>query len=124
MMSFFKEAIGVVTEPLLITFLLVFAAVASRLVGRQRVARALLLCAAAIAYLSSIPLAGEMLLRPLEAGFPPMGSHPRAVNYVVVLGSGYAPRGGIPVSGALEEEGLAWITEGELLLLSQPGTRI
>jgi uncharacterized SAM-binding protein YcdF (DUF218 family) len=123
-MSFFKQAIGVVTGPLVIASLLAFAAVASRLAGRQRVSRALLLCAAGIAYLGSIPLAGEILLRPLEASFSPLASPAPAVNFVVVLGSGYAPRAGIPVTGALDAEGLARITEGVRLLRSLPGARL
>ncbi len=123
-MSVLQEAVGVVSAPLPIACLLAFAALALRLAGRLRAGRAVLLCAAGIVYLGSIPLAGEMLLRPLEDSFPPLAPLLPSVGYVVVLGSGYAPRDGIPVSAALDEDGLVRVTEGVLLLRSLPGARL
>ena len=60
---------------------------------------------------------GDALLGPLEREYPPLqdGSLP-AVGYVVVLGSGYEPRDGIPVTAALDEDGLVRIVEGVRLM--------
>jgi len=123
-MSLLPEAVGVVSAPLPIACLLAFAALVLRLARRLRAARVVLLCAAGIVYLGSTPLTGEMLLAPLEDSFPPLVAPLPPVAYVVVLGSGYAPRDGIPVTAALDEAGLVRVTEGVRLLRSLPGARL
>ncbi len=124
MMSLLNDTVGVVSAPLSIACLLAFAAVALRLAGRLRAARAVLLCAGGLAYLGSTPLTGAILLRPLEDSFPPLAPPLPPVSYVVVLGSGYAPRDGIPVTAALDEDGLVRLTEGVRLLHSLPDARL
>jgi uncharacterized SAM-binding protein YcdF (DUF218 family) len=86
--------------------------------GRRRRLRLYLLAlAATVAYLSATRLAGDALLGPLERRYAPLpdASLPR-VAYIVVLGSGYEPRDGVPVTGALDADGLARITEGVRLM--------
>ena len=61
------------------------------------------------------------LLRPLETRYASFGDLPQpSAHYVVVLGSGYAPRHGVAVTGALEGDGLTRITEGLRILRLAP----
>jgi uncharacterized SAM-binding protein YcdF (DUF218 family) len=120
------------TAPLVIVLFMALVALALHVAGRSRVTRILLICAAILAYLSSISFVGQALLHPLEAAFPPLGDVPPTVGYVVVLGSGYAPHDGIPVTAALDEDGLVRAVEavrlaralrGSLLVVSGGGSR-
>jgi uncharacterized SAM-binding protein YcdF (DUF218 family) len=105
--------------------LLALAAVTCRLVGRRRASRILLIGAAILAYLSSIPFVGQALLRPLESRFPPLESDQApVVGYVVVLGSSYRPHDGIPASAALDEDGLARAVEAVCLVRRLHGARL
>ena len=73
---------------------------------------------AVVAYLGAISPVGDALLGPLERQYLPLRDDQPLpfVGYVVVLGSGYAPRAGIPVTGALDEDGLVRAVEGVRLL--------
>jgi uncharacterized SAM-binding protein YcdF (DUF218 family) len=107
-----KEVIAVMTAPLMVVLSMTLVAGAFALAGRSRVTRILLICAAVLAYVSSTSLVGQALLRPLEARFPPLGGDPLpTVGYVVVLGSGYAPHDGVPVTAALDADGLVRAVE-------------
>lgn len=74
--------------------------------------------AAVVAYLGAISPVGDALLGPLERQYSPLRDDQTLpfVGYVVVLGSSYAPRTGIPVTGALDEDGLARVVEGVRLV--------
>jgi uncharacterized SAM-binding protein YcdF (DUF218 family) len=65
-------------------------------------------------YLCSIPLVGDALLSPLEREYQPLrpDQPPPRAGYVVVLGSGYAPHDGIPITAALDWDGLTRVVEG------------
>src|SRR5437016_9603084 len=78
----------------------------------------LLTLAAVIAYLGAIVPVGDALLSPLEHKYSPVRENVAlpAVDYVVVLGSGYAPHDGIPITAALDEDGLVRIVEGVRLV--------
>jgi len=108
-----KQLVGEFAKPLVIAALISAVAVVLRLSGRRHPATWLWASAALIVYLGAIPPVGDALLGPLEHRYPPLqdGSVP-AVAYIAVLGGGYAPRGGIPVTGALDEDGLTRIAEG------------
>jgi uncharacterized SAM-binding protein YcdF (DUF218 family) len=84
-----------------------------RQLGRRRTGYSLLLAAAAVGYLGALPAIGDCLLRPLEDEYRPLesGTLPD-VGFVVVLGSNYLPRDGIPVTAALDSDGLIRIVEG------------
>jgi uncharacterized SAM-binding protein YcdF (DUF218 family) len=124
-MLLIKNSVSVLTAPLVIVMLIATAAWMCRFRGRIRTSWALLVCAAVVLYLSSIPLVGYALLRPLEAAFPPLtGEQPPAVGYVVVLGSGYAPYDAIPVTAALDEDGLVRVVEAVRLVRSLSGSRL
>jgi uncharacterized SAM-binding protein YcdF (DUF218 family) len=97
-----------------------------RLLRRRRIGNVALLLAASIAWLGATAPVAELLLAPLERRFPrlpPAGPIP-AVRYVVVLGSGYEPRDGIPISAALDEDGLVRIIEGLRLARSLDHPRL
>jgi uncharacterized SAM-binding protein YcdF (DUF218 family) len=117
MIHLIKHLVGAFAKPLVWAVLIGAAAAVCRLRGRKRSAAWLLVSAAAIVYLGAIGRVGDLLLGPLERQYPPLedGSLP-AVGYVVVLGSSYAPRDGIPVTAALSEDGLARIVEGVRLV--------
>lgn len=113
MMHLIKQLIGAFARPLMIAVLIGAVAFVYRLRGRQRSATWLLVIAAAIVYLGATGRVGDALLGSLESRYPPLqdGSLP-TVGYVVVLGSSYAPHDGIPVTAALDADGLARIVEG------------
>jgi uncharacterized SAM-binding protein YcdF (DUF218 family) len=88
-------------------------AAAFRISGRRRIAAWLLVSAVVIVNLGAIGRVGNSLLGPLEHWYPPLEdiSLP-SVAYIVVLGSGYSPHDGIPVTAELDADGLVRIAEG------------
>jgi uncharacterized SAM-binding protein YcdF (DUF218 family) len=108
----------VLSEPLVLAVLIAAAGALSQ--GRRRpgLARWLFASAALVAYLGASPLVGDALIGPLERAYPPLraGEPLPAAGYVVVLGAGYAPRDGIPVTAALSQTGLVRIVEGIRLM--------
>jgi uncharacterized SAM-binding protein YcdF (DUF218 family) len=124
-MILIKGIADVLTAPLVIVLLVAIAALLCRLAGRSRASRILLIGAAVLAYLASIPLVGQALLRPLESRFPPLNAdHLPSVDYIVVLGSGYRPHDGVSVTAALDREGLTRAVEAVRLTRSLPGARL
>lgn len=94
--------------------------------GRRRAAFFAAIAAGGVVYASSIGLVGDALLRPLENAYanPSLVPLHDAVSFVVVLGSGYQPRDGVPVTGALADDGLARIVEGVRILRLLPTARM
>lgn len=118
MMHLIKQLVSLFfSKPLVIAALFGVAASVCRLRGRRRAMSRLLVAAAMIVYFGASGWVGDSLLGPLERQYPALqdGSLPK-VGYVVVLGSRYAPRDGVPVTAALDEEGLARIAEGVRLV--------
>lgn len=112
-MQAFKNFIHVLMTPLAMASILAVAGAILRAARLRRTARAALILALAIGYLGSTSLVGDALLGPLERRYPPLdldAARP-GTAYVVVLGSGYAPVDHIPVTAALNEDGLARIVE-------------
>ena len=63
---------------------------------------------------------GDWLLNPLETRYPPLHDESALqVRWIVVLGSSYTPHDGIPVTAALDQDGLVRIVEGVRLDASQ-----
>jgi uncharacterized SAM-binding protein YcdF (DUF218 family) len=117
-MYFVKQSIGALASPLAIALLLTLAAGALRMLRRPRTTRWLLVCAAVVAYLGATSVTGDLLLRPLERQYPALGDNqPQSPRYIVVLGSGYTPREGLPITAAIDEDGLTRIVEGVRLAL-------
>jgi hypothetical protein len=124
-MILIKGIADVLTAPLVIVLLVAIAAVVCRLAARSRAPRNLLAGAAVLTYAASLPLVGQALLRPLESRFPPLNADrlPR-VHTIVVLGSGYAPHDGVPVTAALDREGLMRAVEAVRLARLCPGAQL
>lgn len=112
-MHVLKGLIHLWLSPLLPSLAAAAVAAALYASGWRRTASALALGALGTLYLGSTALVGDALLGPLERRFPAF-SPDRAlpdVHYVVVLGSGYSPADGIPVTAAINEDGLVRIVE-------------
>lgn len=112
-----KKFVGALASPLVFALFFVAAAGLLRWRGHRRTSLWLVVSAAVMAYLGSIEPVGDALLGALERKYAPLAadSMPQ-VAHVVVLGSGYEPRDGIPVTAALDPDGLARIVEGVRLL--------
>lgn len=121
-----KQSLETFATPLVIALLLAVAAALCRAIGRRRAATWLLGCAAALAYLSALAPVGQALLAPLENQYPPLAADAalQGIGNIVVLGSGYMPRDAIPVTAALDADGLARIVEGLRLARRIPGVRL
>jgi uncharacterized SAM-binding protein YcdF (DUF218 family) len=109
-----KNLVHVLLTPLMLGVLFAAAAALFRLLGHRRIARAAAITAVAVVYLGSTALVGDALSGSLERRAPPLDTARslEGVNYVVVLGSGYAPTDHVPVTGALDEDGLVRLAEG------------
>jgi uncharacterized SAM-binding protein YcdF (DUF218 family) len=121
-----KQFVGALATPMMLAFLMVIVGVAARWLGRRRLAVWLWAGAAVMIYLGSIAPVANALLAPLERKYPPLRDDVAlpAVHYIVVLGSSYAPRDGIPVTAALNGDGLVRITEGVRLFRKLPAARL
>lgn len=122
-MHLVKQLVGHLAAPLVVACLLALSAVISRAAGRRRLAGWLTACAAVIAYAFALDPVGDALLGPLERRYPAFNTDhsPADITAIVVLGSGYRPGGGIPVTGALDPDGLARIVEGVRISRRLPG---
>lgn len=121
-----QKIVGTLAMPLVLSLILVGAAIVLHMRRPLRGGRYLLIVAAALAYLSSTNVVGDLLIGPLERRYPPLidGTVAATIRYVVVLGSGYDPRRGVPITAALDAEGLARAVEGIRLARGLPGARL
>jgi uncharacterized SAM-binding protein YcdF (DUF218 family) len=116
---------GILCNPLLMGFVIVGVGLLllqrmSRRTGVWLIAGGLL-----FAYLASTSLIGNALLGPLERNFPSFEpTQAMEVHDIVVLGSGYEPQDHIPVTGALDADGLARVVEGVRLARARPSARL
>jgi uncharacterized SAM-binding protein YcdF (DUF218 family) len=128
MKAILKLLVGVFAGPLACATLLCLIAITCRLLGRKRLATGFFVSGAVVAYLGSLNIVGGALLRPLETKFPPYVGRPQdpssAVTAIVVLGSSYDPHDALPVTAALNREGLARVAEGVRLALLFPSARL
>jgi uncharacterized SAM-binding protein YcdF (DUF218 family) len=113
-MQHFKHFVETLATPLMLALVMGAVGILCRARKRRRIAAWLLAGAAAIVYLGSLDVVGEALLAPLESQYPPLREDAQLqdVGYVVVLGSGFFPRDGVPVTAALDPDGLTRIVEG------------
>jgi uncharacterized SAM-binding protein YcdF (DUF218 family) len=108
-----KHWIAALISPLTASLLIAAIAGVCRLSRRPKLARILLIAAVTIIYAGSISIVGDALLGPLEHRYPPLHQDmPLPVaDYVVVLGDGYTPHDDVPVTAALNADGLVRVVE-------------
>ena len=124
-MTLLKHAAELSTKPLLVALILTAAGLLLTLRSRRRAGLWVICVGIFVGYLASTSLLGNALLRTLEqqyTAFDP--SQAAGVRDIVVLGSGYEPRDHIPITGALDADGLARIVEGVRLTKSRIGARL
>jgi uncharacterized SAM-binding protein YcdF (DUF218 family) len=120
-----RRALEILATPLVAALLLSLAAGVAWGRGRRRIAASLWLCAGLGVYALSLVPVGDAMLEPLERRYPWSATQPLpVVRYVVVLGSGYAPRAGVSPAGALDSEGLVRIVEGVRAMRRLQGARL
>lgn len=126
MFFFLKKLIGTLVMPLPLALLLSVAG-GLLLALRHRKAEGLLVILALLGIsLASWGPVADALLSPLESRYPPLldaSGHPEAVA-VVVLGSGYSPVPGLPVTSQLSATALVRLAEGIRLYRQLPGAHL
>jgi len=124
-MPYLKECVAALTAPLMLALLLAFAAGVVAWRGRKRAAVGLLAAALVVIYAASAGAVGDWLLNPLEARYPPLRDQSALeVRWIVILGSSYTPRDGIPVTAALDQDALVRIVEGVRLMRLNPEAKL
>jgi uncharacterized SAM-binding protein YcdF (DUF218 family) len=125
MLDLIKLAVDTFVAPLPLALIVGVAAAVCGWRGRRRWALALLIVTAAIVFVGGMVPVGNAVLRPLEDSYPPLVvARLPEVRYVVVLGSGYSPRDDVPITAALDEEGLRRIVEGVILARRLSGAKL
>jgi uncharacterized SAM-binding protein YcdF (DUF218 family) len=125
MMQALKQLVGVLATPLVLALVGLLLGGLARAFGRRRLAIWLCVSAAALVYFLATPLMATALLAPLERSYPPLRVEPELeIRHVVVLGSYYAPRDGLPVTATLGADGLARIVEGVRLARMFPEAKL
>jgi uncharacterized SAM-binding protein YcdF (DUF218 family) len=109
-----KKLVGFLAEPLSLALLLALFALALAVLRRRRAARWVGVACVVFLYLCATPLVGRLLCAPLEHRFPPLheADVPAGLGYILVLGSSYRPHDAVPVTAALDSEGLTRVVEG------------
>jgi uncharacterized SAM-binding protein YcdF (DUF218 family) len=116
---------GVLGKPLLLALILSGAGMLLIRSRRRRQGLWLVSAGAVLGYLASTPLIGNALLGHLEREYPSFeAAQAIEVRDIVVLGSSYEPHDHIPISGALDADGLARIVEGVRLARLRPDSRM
>jgi len=116
---------AVLSRPLFLALILAGAGLTLAHFSRRRAGAWLIAAGGSIAYLASTSMVGDALLAPLVNQYPVFESgRALGVRDIVVLGSSYSPHDRVPVTGALDPDGLARIVEGVRLTRSRPGSRL
>jgi uncharacterized SAM-binding protein YcdF (DUF218 family) len=121
-----KQIVAAAVTPLACALLFAIAGGIARLIGRYRISTLLWSFGAFVVYFSAISPVANILLAPLENQYAPLGNVQDLpqVRFIVVLGSGYWPHDGVPVTAALPGNGLARIAEGVRLMRLVHGARL
>jgi uncharacterized SAM-binding protein YcdF (DUF218 family) len=122
-----KQWVDALASPLMLGLLLAVAALLMKIRRRPTSGNVLLLAAGGVIYLGSSSWSADLLISPLERRYAPLSQEAVVQSnaaYVVVLGSGYSPREGIPITAALDPDGLTRIVEGVRLARLIGGARL
>lgn len=120
-----KLAAAVLSSPLLLAMIVAGTGLLLLRGRRRRIGVRVIAAGALLAYLASTSLVGNALLGHLESQYPALEpAQAIGVRDIVVLGSGYEPHDRIPLTGALDADGLARIVEGVHWANSRPNSRL
>jgi uncharacterized SAM-binding protein YcdF (DUF218 family) len=122
-----KSAVDAWLMPLPLGLILVCSGLLLRARRRQRLGRGLIATGVVIVLGAAIGPVADALLRPLETRYQAVddASVLRPVpRYICVLGSGYRPRPGLPVTAELDAVGMVRLAEGIRLLRQLPGAHL
>jgi uncharacterized SAM-binding protein YcdF (DUF218 family) len=126
-MSSLKLAAATWLLPLPVGLVLICLGLLLRIGARRRAAHILIALGVTVAVLATLGPIANLLLLPLETHYPAVldaaALQPQP-QYVVVLGSGYYPRVGLPVTAALDAVGVVRLAEGVRLLRQLPGAQL
>jgi len=126
-MHSFNASVGVWLMPLPIAFTLASLGVVARIVGRARVSRAMLASGALVVLLASLGPVAHALLVPLEMRYVSVLDASRLVptpRYVAVLGGGYRPSEGLPITSVLGRASVMRLMEGVRLFRQLAQSRL
>jgi uncharacterized SAM-binding protein YcdF (DUF218 family) len=113
--------------PLPVALLLIGLGLLLSVSRQRRAARVVIALGIIVAVAATLGPVASLLLLPLETRYPALldaSALKPAPQYVAVLGSGYYPRAGVPVTAALDATGLVRLAEGIRLLRELPGAEL
>jgi uncharacterized SAM-binding protein YcdF (DUF218 family) len=126
-MTSLKLAASAWLLPLPVGLVLICLGLLLRTSARRRTAHVLIALGVTVAVAATLGPVANMLLRPLETRYPAVldasALQPQP-QYVAVLGSGYYPRVGLPVTAALDAVGVVRLAEGVRLLRQLRGAQL
>jgi uncharacterized SAM-binding protein YcdF (DUF218 family) len=126
-MTTLSTIVGELLMPLPIATLLICTGLLARAAGRHRPGTIAVAVGGLLAFAAALGPVGSGLLRPLEDRYvgvidpATLSAKPR---YVAVLGSGYRPRQGLPITAALGETAVMRLAEGIRLFRRMPDARL
>jgi uncharacterized SAM-binding protein YcdF (DUF218 family) len=126
-MATLKLVLGAWLLPLPIGLTLVCFGLLLRVGARRRAGRALIIAGVTVVAMATLGPIADTLLQPLEARYPAMldaSTLQPAQQFVAVLGSGYRPRAGLPVTSALDAVAVVRLAEGIRLQRQLPAARL
>jgi len=127
MLSELKHVLTTLLMPLPLAALLACVGAILKWTGRSRSTSLFIGSACVIALGSTLGPVANALLFPLESQYPAVLSPTRLATipqYIVVLGSGYSPRQGLPAVASLEPAGVVRFAEGVRLFRLLPGSTL
>ena len=122
-----KEVLERLATPPPVAGILAAIGAVSWFLGRRRTGFTIATCGILLVAAASTGLVGSSLLRPLEDRYPGItDAHVLvpAPQYIVVLGAGYHPDAGLPVTAALDADAVVRLAEGVILLRQLPQARL
>ena len=126
-MTTFNTIVGELLMPLPIATVLICIGLLTRVAGRRRPGTITVAVGGLLAFAAALGPISSGLLRPLEnryAGVIDPTTLPVKPRYVAVLGSGYRPRQGLPITAALGETAIMRLAEGIRLFRQMPDARL
>ena len=122
-----KMALGAGLMPLPLSLTVICCGLLLRVWGRRRFGAGLIAGGAVLVLAAATGPVADALLRPLETRYHAIADAAAlrpAPRFVVVLGSGYRPRAGLPITAEVDAIGMVRLAEGIRLLRQLPGAQL